>query len=669
MFFKPKSLLILAFFALMTFTSCENEVIDLNPNSDSTIAPDSVLANLMQSTSANDGSVDNILDNANCLSVNLPVTISINGLQLTINTLDDLELIENIYNEYEDDEDILEFLFPITITLNDYTEYVINNQDELEAFIEECSEVDDVIECIDFQYPISFSLYNPNFQIIDTVVIENDQQLYLFLQNLENTNNGAVLASLNFPVTMVYANGETIEVNSNQELEAAINAAGDDCDDENEDDCSQEEVSMYLQECYWKIVSYNGDDNFINYQLYFSENGGLTIAGTGTVAATGNWSTLVNSEGVLVTFSELTNFSQDLGGGWYVVECDDDRLKLVRGSATGANTYIILEQVCDTNTTECSVQQVTEYLKECTWNAVNLNGSDDLIHFDLDFNVNNMLNISNSASGNTFSGYWNVSETSNGIKLELANINGAPINAISGYWFLVECESDRLQFVNDENGVLVLEQNCSTNNSFECFESFEAEMVECAESTEGFATFNLTNAYANCIQPAVHNVTYHISHADAETNTNAIPNPSAYTNLSNPQTIYVRVETNEGNFAVFEIGLVVENCTNNCTEEEVDGFLVECIWNIVNYNGDDHLINYDFNFNTDGTVIITGEGMTITAMWSTSMSANGVVVEFSNVAGPNIQAITGNWTVVECQNNRLEFVRANDIMVMERTCN
>ena len=62
MFFKPKSLLILAFFALMTFTSCENEVVDLNPNSDSTIAPDSVLANLMQSTSANDGSVDNILD-------------------------------------------------------------------------------------------------------------------------------------------------------------------------------------------------------------------------------------------------------------------------------------------------------------------------------------------------------------------------------------------------------------------------------------------------------------------------------------------------------------------------------------------------------------------------------------------------------------------------------
>ena len=53
----------------------------------------------------------------------------------------------------------------------------------------------------------------------------------LFLQGLENPNGGVVLASLNFPVTLVYANGNTLEVNNNQELEEAINAAEDDCDD------------------------------------------------------------------------------------------------------------------------------------------------------------------------------------------------------------------------------------------------------------------------------------------------------------------------------------------------------------------------------------------------------------------------------------------------------
>ena len=90
---KAKSLLILTFFALLTLTSCENEIVDINLNNQDTIAPNSSLANLMLQASANDGSVDDILDNANCLSVNLPVTISINGLQLTINTLDDLELI------------------------------------------------------------------------------------------------------------------------------------------------------------------------------------------------------------------------------------------------------------------------------------------------------------------------------------------------------------------------------------------------------------------------------------------------------------------------------------------------------------------------------------------------------------------------------------------------
>ena len=33
---------------------------------------------------------------------------------------------------------------------------------------------DDNIECVDFVYPISFSLYDSAFQILDTVVIEND---------------------------------------------------------------------------------------------------------------------------------------------------------------------------------------------------------------------------------------------------------------------------------------------------------------------------------------------------------------------------------------------------------------------------------------------------------------------------------------------------------------
>ena len=51
-------------------------------------------------------------------------------------------------------------------------------------------------------------------------------------------------------------------------------------------------------------------------------------------------------------------------------------------------------------------------------------------------------------------------------------------------------------------------------------------------------------------------VTYYETQADAETDTNALA--SAYTNLSNPQTIYVRVEDNTtGCYVTFEMDLVV----------------------------------------------------------------------------------------------------------------
>jgi hypothetical protein len=366
--FKFNYLLILAFFALLSFTSCQDEILEVTETDEETlIAPNSTLANLMQYTVTNDGSVDNIMDNSNCFSVNLPVTIIVNDITITINTLEDLAFIEEIFDEFDSDDDFLEFLFPITIILNDYEDIVIENESQLEAFIEACiDDEDDVIECIDFQYPISFSIYNTEFQVIDTVVIESDEQLYEFLENLQNENDQVVLASLNFPVTMVYANGNTVQVNNNAELEAAIHEAEDDCDDENEeDDCTKEEVDAYLTECHWNIVNFNGDDNFINKDIYFNNNGSLEIYSENNVIATGNWSTSMSNLGVVLTLSELTMFDGDLGGEWYVYDCDDDRFKFTRAPGT-IESYFIIERECN-NQSDCSVAEINADLKECKW--------------------------------------------------------------------------------------------------------------------------------------------------------------------------------------------------------------------------------------------------------------------------------------------------------------
>jgi len=162
--------LLLAFFALLTFSSCQDEVIEITePSENQVIAPQSTLANLMMSTSSNDGTIDDIMDSANCLSVNLPVTIIVNGITITITTEEDLDFIRDVFEEFSDDDDTLEFIFPITIVLNDHTEVVIENMDQLEDFIDRCDN-EEVIECVDFVYPISFSIYNTDFQVIETVV-------------------------------------------------------------------------------------------------------------------------------------------------------------------------------------------------------------------------------------------------------------------------------------------------------------------------------------------------------------------------------------------------------------------------------------------------------------------------------------------------------------------
>ena len=168
-------------------------------------------------------------------------------------------------------------------------------------------------------------------------------------------------------------------------------------------------------------------------------------------------------------------------------------------------------------------------------------------------------------------------------------------------------------------------------------------------------------------------VSYHTSLMDAENNSNPIPSVTTFTNTSNPQTVYVRVEemNNTSVYEILEIDLYLEDCSaGNCTEQEIDSYLVECTWNVVQFNNGNDLSEFDLVFSGDGILTITGNGQTTTIAngWSTSTNGSGTVLTFSNIALGNIQAITGDWIVIECNTERIELVRGNEIMVIERTC-
>ena len=774
MFKNLKKFLFLPLFTLILFTSCQNEVTDIiETNTEETFDAQSVVASSVLRTATHDGSFDNIIDSANCISVNLPVTVIVNGITVTIENIEDYDVIEDILEEFLDDEDSVEIVFPITIVLSNHDEIVINNYDELYAFVDEClgeNEEDDDIECIDFQYPISISVFDSNFDFIETVQIDSDEELYEFIDELE----GGVFASINFPVTMILADGSTIEVNNNDELLAAIEEAEDACDedddndynDDDEDDCSEEFVEAALLECAWYIDSFNGDENLDDYNLVFDPNYGFIVSLNGNVLHDGTWSVSQDNDDLFIEFE--TSW-EDLNGNWEVVECDDDEFKFVLETDT-AFIYIILEQECEDDL-DCSPAEISEDLKECVWYA----GS-DLLNADINgpfmFMADGVVTFANSA-GTAVSGTWDIQVSNMGtyLVLELPE----PYNSISSEWKIVDCDSDRLEMVSGDH-LLVLEQDCE--DPFECY--FDAELVKCDDDTiDGFTTFDLNYVYPNCVEDNVE-VSFYKLEADAESQTN--PLPTEYTNISNPQTIYARVQLAGTNvYEIFEVYLYVEDCstsgcteeqvdaklmechweavsyngddqlqgydiyfnenqdlvvegngteylgtwstagnpangvyvtitqlegpvqdlngqwfvaectaeqfvlttndvemvlerdcsenTNNCTEEDVVGIFSECTWNIVNYNGSDDLIIFDLNFNNDGTVLITGDGQTITAMWSTSTTADGVWIAFSDINAGNIQALSGDWIVVECEANRIKLQNDNNTyVILESTC-
>lgn len=549
-----KKLFILPILALFIFTSCQDEIVEVTlPNNQDTISANSNLSNLLSNVSSLNGAIDDIIDNASCFAIALPVTIEINGAVFVVNSEDDYETIEAILEEFSDDDDTINIQFPVTIILNDYTTLEIANQSDLEVLVDEClndDELDDDIECIDFQYPIVFSVYNSNFQVTETVTILNDEELYNFIEELD----GEILASLNFPVTMILSDDSTIEVNNNVELEAVIEAADDTCDDDDtteEDDCDIETINANIVECIWNIESYTGNDDLSVFTFDFSSDGSVLI----------------------------------------------------------------------------------------------------------------------SDNGNYVDGNWEVSEANEGLVITFSNISESVIELVLGEWQIVACSDDDLELVQNQD-TLILERDCSPG-PFACFEGGDFQLTECNvayNTSSSFATFNLYEALENCNLNEV-NISFHEVYNDAVNDVNAL-NGSAYSNITYPVTIYFRVESQPNlDFEIFEIELIIENCNpTDCSLTDVENYLQECDWNIVNFNGSNDLIIYNLEFQINNAVVITGNGETITITYTVTQDASGVYLEFDNVSGANIQAITGNWHIIDCDPERLEMTMGDNTMVMERDC-
>lgn len=440
----------------LIFTSCQEEFEEVGGDEQQeTIAANSSTALLIEKTSSNDGSFDNIVDGASCFAIEFPYTVEVNGIEITIDSREDLHQIEEIFDEVEIDDDILDIIFPITITLADFTEIVIENKEQLRELADECLEGgdDDDIECIDFVYPITMFTFNVDNQVTGEVVIESDKELRRFFAGLEDND----LVSIGFPITLKKYDGTEVVVDSNAELAQALEAAKDECDEDddddyNDDDFTKERLDAYLIECPWvvrevlRFGTYQTDQYFENV-LNFMEDGQVTLVMDGDIAVPGTWTTSLTDDGVLLslTFEQLADFTLE----WIVYEIDERVIKLYAGDGD----KIILKQYCENGTSECRIDDIATILEYCKWRIDESNEDFDF-EGTIDFSNRNIhAFLDNGAFADE--GNWEVTDT--GFRF---NSLIERLEFMVGDWTIVACGEGWVKIQNANGRYLVLRKDC-----------------------------------------------------------------------------------------------------------------------------------------------------------------------------------------------------------------
>ncbi|WP_053002537.1 LamG domain-containing protein [Kordia jejudonensis] len=333
----------------LCFTSCQEERLETTtPDTSETLVANTMLPQLMERMALLDGSTDNFIDNANCFLVNLPVTVSVNGTTVTVTNSNDYAQIVQLLNQSNDNT--VAITYPITIILSDYSEIIIENQEQLETEIVNCSgpnQPDIDIECIDFQYPFSIAIFDTNFEVIETQTITDDETLFYFLGTLSS----GTVASINYPISLVQADGTVITVNSNSALETAINAAVNSCDEDddnnyNDTDCTIAQITENLLDCFWRISSLNGNTQF-DYEFYFNADGSFTFSQdpTSSVVYEGNWEITTAQGNLVLNISNVASAVTTINGTWIIDQCTSEEIQLHNN-----NQQLTLQKSCENNT-------------------------------------------------------------------------------------------------------------------------------------------------------------------------------------------------------------------------------------------------------------------------------------------------------------------------------
>lgn len=336
--------------SILSFTSCQDE-IDVengqNPNTNSSTSP---TANNLERSSMYDGSFDDFLDGISCSSILLPVTATINNIEVTLINESDYQIVLNILGLLTNDDDSIELQFPLTVKLSNYTEVQVANQSEYDALIAACEEAEDnaedAISCIDIDFPITILTYSLNVEQTGRVVIETEQQLYTYMNNFGDDE----LFAIDYPITATL-NGDSstvIEISSDLDLQSRITECLGTEDTEEEAEENAKNLETILVDGLFKVESFvlagiETANDYADYTIDFAND--LSCTATNTVLDTVEGTYEVTSElEVFLSLSFTGNASfQLLNQTWEVTSYSTSSISLQ--STTNAAVTLVLSQI------------------------------------------------------------------------------------------------------------------------------------------------------------------------------------------------------------------------------------------------------------------------------------------------------------------------------------
>lgn len=449
----------------VVITSCQEEFEDVNTSDEGqeSFVATSSTADLMQRTAYRDGSFDNIVDGSSCFALNFPYTVNANGLDITVDSLEDLRLIEEIFDEFDDDDDSLEILFPIKVTLADYSEITLDSPEALRELGRECVEGgrDDDIECIDFVYPITFFTFNTDQQQTGTVTVNSDRELRYFFRELDDDD----FVSLEYPITLVKHDGTEVRVNNNAELRGALELARDACDEDddddyNDDDFDEDRLESLLTSCRWVVltVERNSEDQTAQYEAFlmtFLVDGTVRVRDREGNLLVGEWDLDDEDEYVELDleFDTLVDFNLE----WKVYEIEEGKIKLF----SGEGNRIIMKRTCDdpAGGEDSDVLEAMDILMAGDWVVAQYtdDGMDETADYgpyDFTFGMAQQLTV--STDGNTVkSGTWRVVRDSEGmlkVYLDLGDDDDDDLSELTDDWDLISIDATQMELKDVSGG-------------------------------------------------------------------------------------------------------------------------------------------------------------------------------------------------------------------------